>query len=542
MKAFKQIIALFAALALCLAQGLCACADDGTDELSDTPDWDGIVAGLMTDYQVEPSFIAAGYRNLITGEEHYFNPDAAFEAASMYKVPLCMYVGEHIASGELDWSPYAYLGEYEAVQDAVLIQSDDRLAASLNTVLGGYNSSHAKTAAYMGIDTDTARDSLYLNNWYTPEQILNCLELLYNESDRFPGVIEDMQQASRDRYFLLYETRFDIAHKYGDYQDRLNSGPHYINDCAICFTDQPIAIVLFTRATYEAESFMTAYCTAMCEYAERTAKRSESAPEPTPVPTPRATSFPSAAAESTETDTAAAEVPILLPVGLIALFLVLGILTARRVSARMKTRSSLLMLAVLVSAAAMLLSVVGLKNGTVFARPGGDPARTAADFFDALEAGDYPRAYAALGDYSDLGLDSEPNSEAGRILADALRGSYSYQLNGPCRVEKLTAQQPVRFVFLNLPSMEEAVAEETQRQLEEIVRSRPVSEVYDDSQRVLSAVTEEAYLTALNRVLEGAETYYSVVDFDLIMNYADGRWQIQTSPGLLSALNGGAGY
>ena len=68
MKAFKQIIALFAALTLCLAQGLSAWADAGTDELSDTPDWDGIVAGLMTDYQVEPSFIAAGYRNLITGE------------------------------------------------------------------------------------------------------------------------------------------------------------------------------------------------------------------------------------------------------------------------------------------------------------------------------------------------------------------------------------------------------------------------------------------------------------------------------------------
>ena len=79
-------------------------------------------------------------------------------------------------------------------------------------------------------------------------------------------------------------------------------------------------------------------------------------------------------------------------------------------------------------------------------------------------------------------------------------------------------------------------------QLDEFVRTRPVSEVYDEEQHMLPAVTEEAYLAALRQVLEGAEGYYSYVDLDLVMHYEDGRWKIQTSPGLLSALNGGAGY
>ena len=541
MKAFKHLIALLAALALCLTSGLCASADEGQANAG-AADWDALMDKLVADYQVEPSYITAGYRNLVTGEEHSYNGDVAAEAASMYKVPLCMYFAEHIASGELDFGAYAYLGDYEQVQDAILIRSNDTLTAQLNTILGGVNGSHAKTAPYLGIDPDTAGNSNYLSNYYTPGQILDCLELLYRESERFPGVIEDMQQASRENYFLLYERRFNIAHKYGDFKDAFGGGPHYMNDCAICFTEEPIAIVLFTRSVHDAEHFMTAFCTAMCEYAERNVTRIETTPEPTPIPTPRATSFPNATQASASGSEGGARLPLLLPLGLSAVFLALGLLLARRMNRRMKTGSPLLYAAVLVSAAALLLSALGLHNGTLVAVPAGDPAQTAEAFFTALEAGDYTGACAELGDYAALGLDGDPGSEAGRMMAEALRGSYSHTLTGPCEIEKLTARQPVRFVFLNLPSMEEAVEEQTKLQLDEFVRTRPVSEVYDDEQHMLSSVTEEAYLIALARVLEGAEGYYSYVDLDLTMNYSEGRWQILTSPALLSALNGGAGY
>lgn len=541
MKAFKHLIAMLAALVLCLTPGLSAFAGDGAEEAAGAQDWDTLMDKLVADYQVEPSYITAGYRNLVTGEEHVYNGDTAAEAANMYMVPLCMYYAEHIASGELDFGAYAYLGDYEDVQDAILQRSNDTLTAQLNTILGGLHGSHVKTAPYMGIDRETAERSDYLSNYYTPGQILNCLELLYRESDRFPGVIEDMQQSSRERFFLLYERRFSIAHRYGDYKDMFSGGPHYMNDCAICFTEEPIAIVLFTRSVHDAEHFMTAFCTAMCEYAERNAKRVVETPEPTPVPTPRATSFPAAAESGTADDSAEAP-SFLLPLGLSAAFLIAGLLIALRMNRRMKTRSPLLILAVLVSAAAMLLSAVGLREGTLVAILDSDPAQTAEDFFGALEAGDYAAACAELGDYADLGLGGDPGSEAGRLMADALHASYSHTLRGPCEIVGLTARQPVRLVFLNLPSMEEAVAEQTRLQLDEFVRTRPVSEVYDEEQHMLPAVTEEAYLAALRQVLEGAEGYYSYVDLDLDMDYIDGRWQIRTSPGLLGALNGGAGY
>ena len=66
--------------------------------------------------------------------------------------------------------------------------------------------------------------------------------------------------------------------------------------------------------------------------------------------------------------------------------------------------------------------------------------------------------------------------------------------------------------------------------------------IYDENKHYLPSVTEEAYLAALDSVLEHAETYYAELDLELSLTYTDGRWQILTSPALLRALNGGTAY
>ena len=102
--------------------------------------------------------------------------------------------------------------------------------------------------------------------------------------------------------------------------------------------------------------------------------------------------------------------------------------------------------------------------------------------------------------------------------------------------------QPVRFTYLDLARLEEAVAEETQRQAETIVQNRSVSEVYDENRRYRPEVANEAYLAALNVVLQNASAYYTETQFDLSLAYTDSRWQILASPALLRALAGGIGY
>ena len=74
------------------------------------------------------------------------------------------------------------------------------------------------------------------------------------------------------------------------------------------------------------------------------------------------------------------------------------------------------------------------------------------------------------------------------------------------------------------------------------MQARPASAVYDENKHYLPEVADEAYLAALDVVLQKAADYYSESGFELSLAYTDNRWQILASPALLRALVGGIGY
>jgi len=543
MKALKLLIAAALVLALCLGLMPGASAESGEKIPYGELEWDELMERLLSDYGIKPEFVAAGYLNLETGEEHFLNEDEYMLTGSMYKLPLCMYFTEHLASGDIDWSLYESHFSYEEKRDSVLINSSNDDAGFLCDMIGGYTEFRRLTADYMGVDPDEElRNINNYENWYTAREFIHCLELLYREQERFPGIIETLQKAMPDRFFKLNEPRFKIAHKYGEYKDPVNGGPSCLNDCGLAFTRQPIAMVLFTKGQHNAEEFLSAFATAMCEYTEARA----AAPTPTPGPEPTATPEP----VPTEAPAAAAPVPaaavstaqnssLLFPAVFVGLFLLLGLIAILVLCLKHKLRFFSLFLALVVSAAAMLLAAAGTQLGTLYAKPSGDPQATVTAFFDALCAGNYDAAYEHLRDYADLGLAVPPSTPAGQKLYEALHRSFAYELEGDCVTDKLDAKQSVRMRYLNLPAMEGDVEAETKRQIEEIVNARTTSEVYDENKHYRPEVTQEAYLAALDAVLAHAEDYYTQESFSLDLTYTDGRWQLLTSPALLRALNGG---
>lgn len=196
-------------------------------------------------------------------------------------------------------------------------------------------------------------------------------------------------------------------------------------------------------------------------------------------------------------------------------------------------------LAVLFSAGAMLLCVAASQLGTLAAKPSGDPQETVTGFFDALIAGDYDSAYTYLSVYSDLGLAAQPEEQVARAMYDALRASYGYELYGSCSVDKLSARQQVQFTYLDLPSMESAVAGRTMEVISGYVEERPASELYDENNNYLPQVAQEAYSTAVSDILRGSKSYYATVGLQLELDYIDGDWYIVPSQALLSAIAGG---
>lgn len=197
-------------------------------------------------------------------------------------------------------------------------------------------------------------------------------------------------------------------------------------------------------------------------------------------------------------------------------------------------------LAVVFSGAAMLLCVVSASSKLLIAKPAGDPRETVSGFFDALITQEYDAAYACLSGYSDLGLEGSVADPAGQTMVDALRASYSYTLYGPCTVDKLSAHQEVQFTYLNLASIAKDVEEETARVLNEIVEERARNEIYDEDNNYLPQVTQEAYATAVSRVLQNPRAYYATAGLQLQLEYKDGVWLLIPSENLLKALTGGA--
>ena len=547
MKILKKAIAAAAALALCLSLGFSALADSSDDALYAGKTWEQVVDQVLEECDVSRDQITAGYCNLVTGEEHYINGDEYKTAASMYKLPLNMYFTDLIQSGQFDWDSYYPNVTYEYVRDASLIYSDNDWSMFLwsSSVVGGYSKFRELTAPYMGVDLNDVPDNYYDDNIYTARQFINCLKLLYTEQERFPGIIETLQQTEQERFFMLREPRFKIAHKYGYISQ---NGQSFMNDCGLAFTSQPIALVMFTENVDNAEELLTAYCTAVCEYTNYTVANPPATPtpEPTAVPTPTvpavtpsAEPAPTAAAPDSAPAKAATPLAAIL---FIALFLVGGSLGAIKLKKKYNADLKLTLLTVLLCAAGMLLAVAGCFGGTVIAKPTGDPQEAVTVFFDSLIAGDYSSAYDRVRDYTSLGFENEPSTESGKMAYAALHASYGYELLGSAEVNKLDAAQKVSFTYLSLPALEAAVADETQTQLKHLVQQLPANEVYDQNNSYLPEITERAYLQALELVLNSAADYYTTEDIPLTLNYTDGRWQLIMNTSLLKALNGGAGY
>ena len=64
-------------------------------------DWETRLLLMLQEHDANPDTIAAGYYNLATGEEHYYNGDQYRVSGSMYKVPLNMLFLDWIAEGKI---------------------------------------------------------------------------------------------------------------------------------------------------------------------------------------------------------------------------------------------------------------------------------------------------------------------------------------------------------------------------------------------------------------------------------------------------------
>lgn len=574
MKTLKII--LTGLLLTCLFLSMCpaafAAGSDGDFSYEDKS-WEQVVEELFERYDVQEEKIGLGYYNLVTGEEHYINADQYMIAGSMFKVPLNMLFTEKVGKGELALDDLIGGYRYSELLKGSIVHSNNDYAKILwneagrwieneNTV---YHRYRELIAPYMGEDPENVDEKYYENNFFTPRQMINCLKLLAENPQRFPGLIENMQQAEPHNYFKLKEQRYDMAHKYG----YLTKGSTlYLCDCAIAYTDDPIVFVMFTDGVDHAYSVMADYAAMMCGYTQyNTARRLEEeeknkADEPGQGSQVSESENADSQAEDKEEDAESmnnnlsgenlintgADVALNADSGsifglgaIVCCILVIAAFIAVVALIIKKSRSLKPMWAVLsavFAVLALILSIIGINTGTLIAKPTGNPQEVAVAFMDSVIAGDYEKAYSFLNGYSSLGLENEPSDEMGKLMYDALRKSFSYELTGDCFVDKLDAEQQIQFTFLDLPSTEKDVQTKTEAVLKDIVSSRPAKSVYDENNNYLPEVAHEAYAKALTEVLQHAEDYYTSESVLLQLVYSDGNWSVVPAHSLIKAFSG----
>lgn len=526
-----------------------AFADGEDDERFKDKTWDEVIDQFLTEHNIDPEDVALGYRNTVTGEEHFLNGDTYLVAGSMYKVPLNMIYTEKIHNGEMTMDDTIAGVKYSKLLEWTIINSDNDMAKILWKHLGTYRHYRELIAPYMGEDAATVDAKFYENNFCTARQMIHCLNLLETEKDNFPGLIDVMLKAEPKNYFKFHEQEYEVAHKYGYLVD---GSKLYMNDCAIVYTDDPIVIVMFTDTLKNGYVALTDYCSLMSDYAQyhtalRRVQEAEEAERaaiealnsPTPTASAADGTTPSAP-EANTTEEGTDSVMNIFAVAGICLLVVCGVAAVMSCKGgRRKINIPWALVSVLLAGAALFACFYGSVHGAIIVKPSGDPQAVVTEFFDDMTAGNYTAAYEHMEGYSTLGLENTPDSETAVLAYDALKASYSYKLYGDCTVDGLTAKQQVVFQYLDLSSIGDDVQSKTEENLNTIVQSRSRSEVYDENNHYLPAVTDEAYSAAVRAVLERAQNYYTTTAFEVELEYTDGSWHIIPNSAMLSALTGG---
>ena len=551
---FKKTFTLLIALCLLLSLAPVALASElqPGDERFEGKSWDEVVEQFLSDRGTDRRYVGIGYRNTVTGEEHFINGDEYRDAGSLYKVPMNMYFTEKISKGEMSWDTYVAGTEYKNLLEWTIVNSNNTFAEYMWNHMGGYHQYRRLICPYMGVDAETVEDKFYENNFFTPRQMLYCLNLLYTESERFPGVIDAMLQAEPENYFNYKPQQFDVAHKYGYNSEGWQL---FLNDSAIVYTDDPIVIVMFTDTVSDPYDALSDFCTLMCDYTqyhtalrlEREAQEALQAAQEADRQAAQESARREEENSTVETDATGRKgvgniKSLIIALALAVVVVIAAISFISKVAANAqedKINGFWGSIAVLFAAAALLLSIVGMTFGTLVAKPDGDPAETVNAFLEALDRGSYNEAYTYLSDYSSLGLENQAQGDTGALVQQAVRDSFSYSLKGECKVDGLSATQQAELRYLDLKSFGSELELLTNQNLEAIVAERPRSEIYDENNNYLPSVTDEAYRLALEDILSRAEEYCAAVDVELELSYHAGHWQLKTNPQLLNALIGG---
>lgn len=276
-KSGKSMVLLFLCFVILVSMAAPAFADDAAEEQSiiNEKELTGKVETFLSDHNINKSNFSIGFYYSGTGDTWYYNGDKWFYPASMYKVPLIMLLAEKVKAGEITQDqkivPPSDL-DVSTIEEYILTYSNNDYAHMIRKYLGGDAVWREDAKRYASLtDEEYPEDYIdycYFSNRYMTEVMIT----LFNESERFPHVIDCLLEGEPTHYFrLAMEGKYDIAQKYGAYEEM--QGHNFNHATGIVYTEHPCIITVMTDNVTGYEKVISDAAVMMTEYAESLDKK-----------------------------------------------------------------------------------------------------------------------------------------------------------------------------------------------------------------------------------------------------------------------------
>lgn len=226
-----------------------------------------LVEAFIKEKGLNSNSFAFFYYSVKDQENYLYNEKRSIIAASTIKVPLNMIYEDAYANNKLDPKQTINLMKsdieqgggytdknklntalsYAYLQQQSIVYSDNTATNMLVRALGGFTTSRSLLAKYS--DT-TLPPQFYSQNIITAEYMDGVMKRLYQNSERYHTLIEHMKQASKEEYLQASSDVFEIAQKYGSYENVLHT-------IGIVYTPQPYTVGIFTMNRKDGEAIIT---------------------------------------------------------------------------------------------------------------------------------------------------------------------------------------------------------------------------------------------------------------------------------------------
>lgn len=267
----KAVCILLIAMLFTLWAPVCS-ADETEQEIT------ALLEEYMEKRGLNEDKFAMGWMDLETGESWYFGEENFMVAGSMYKLPLAITIYDMLAEGTITGKDKSGGFTVENALYYSIVYSNNEAAQALRYVVSNNLEEYRNTIAqYSGYETGELPDTYYSENRISPRYLINTLKYLYDNSEQYPELLENMKKSTKGHYFQKDNGGLEIAHKYGAVEN-------VMNDCGIIYTSRPFALVVFTKYVYYPERVLSEICAMMAEYSERVKPEPEPEPEPDPIP------------------------------------------------------------------------------------------------------------------------------------------------------------------------------------------------------------------------------------------------------------------